>query len=58
MEAAGTTEISVNFNQNSRRNKPEDSHLKKSSCCTFKFFYARHALSFYFFMKFMKRTAG
>jgi hypothetical protein len=32
MEAAGTSETSVNFYQTTRRNNPEDSHLHTCRC--------------------------
>jgi hypothetical protein len=31
MEAASTSEISVNFYQTTRRNNPEDSHLQSTN---------------------------
>jgi hypothetical protein len=32
MEAVSISEMSVNFYQTTRRNKPEDSHLHKEEC--------------------------
>jgi hypothetical protein len=32
MEAASTSETSINFNHTTRRNKPEDSHLRRMAC--------------------------
>jgi hypothetical protein len=32
MEAASTSETSVNFHQTTQRNNPEDSHLQHTEC--------------------------
>jgi hypothetical protein len=37
MQAASTSETSVNFCQTTRRNNPEDSHLQEHLYCTLPF---------------------
>jgi hypothetical protein len=34
VKATDTTETSVNFSQDARRNNPEDSHLRVYTCCS------------------------